>query len=184
MNKRFFVTLTVAFAFCGLSTVYAQEKVISGQVKIGSETAEGVDVIVSGTDRGTSTDSSGMYSISVNVGETIEYQYIGYRLETRTVEPSTNVINVNLIEDDSTLEEIVILAYGQQRSKNEVTGNVVQVSGEEISKAPMVSADQALQGKVAGLSMAANSGTPGSTQQIRIRGMNSINASYLLAPTV
>lgn len=177
MNKRFFVTLTVAFAFCGLSTVYAQEKVISGQVRIGSETAEGVDVIVSGTDRGTSTDSSGMYSISVNVGETIEYQYIGYRLETRTVELSTNVINVNLIEDDSTLDEIVILAYGQQRSKNEVTGNVVQISGEEISKAPMVSADQALQGKVAGLSMATNSGTPGSTQQIRIRGMNSINAS-------
>src|SRR5690606_41745034 len=87
------------------------------------------------------------------------------------------VINVTLTEDEGLLDEIVVMAYGQQRNKNEITGNVVKISGEEISKAPMVSADQALQGKVAGLSMATNSGTPGSTQQIRIRGMNSINAS-------
>lgn len=176
MNKRFFVTLTVAFAFCGFSTIYAQEKVITGTVKIGSEAAEGVEVVVSGKDNWTTTDSTGKYSISANVGDVVEYHYVGYRSESSTVGAS-NVINITLVEDDTQLEEIVILAYGQQRNKNEITGNVVRVSGEEISKVPMVSADQALQGKVAGLQMSTNSGTPGSTQQIRIRGLNSLSAS-------
>lgn len=177
MNKRFFVTLTLAFAFCGMTTAYAQEKVITGTVKIGSVAAEGVDVVVVGGSNWASTDSSGKYSISVNVGDTVEYQYVGYKTESRVIESTSNVFNVNLQEDEGTLEEIVIMAYGQQRNKNEITGNVVKISGEEVSKAPMVSADQALQGRVAGLSMAANSGTPGSTQQIRIRGMNSITGS-------
>lgn len=177
MNKRFFTTLTVAFAFCGLTTAYAQEKVITGTVKIGSEPAEGVEIVVTGTDKYATTDSSGTYTISASVGEKVEYNYVGYKSDIRVINASTNIINVNLIEDDGVLDEIVILAYGQQKNKNEITGNVVRVSGEEISKAPMVSADQALQGKVAGLSLSGNSGTPGSTQQIRIRGMNSINAS-------
>lgn len=177
MNKRFFVTLTLAFAFCGMTTAYAQEKVITGTVKIGSVDAEGVDVVVVGGSNWATTDGSGKYSITVNVGDTVEYQYVGYKTETRIIESTSNVINVSLQEEDGTLEEIVILAYGQQRNKNEITGNVVRVSGEEISKAPMVSADQALQGKVAGLQMSTNSGTPGSTQQIRIRGLNSLSAS-------
>lgn len=176
MNKRFFVTLTVAFAFCGFSSIYAQEKVITGTVKVGAEGAEGVEVVVPGSDNWTTTDSTGKYTLTANVGDVVEYHYVGYRSENRTV-GAANVINITLIEDETQLDEIVVLAYGQQRNKNEITGNVVRVSGEEISKAPMVSADQALQGRVAGLSLAGNSGTPGSTQQIRIRGMNSINAS-------
>lgn len=177
MNKKFFVTLTIAFAFCGLSTAYAQEKVITGSVKVGSEPVPGADVVVNGGENGTTTDDNGSYSISVNVGDKIEYHYVGYKSETRTVEASTQVINVTLVEDEGLLEEVVVLAYGQQRNKSEITGNVVRVSGEEISKAPMVSADQALQGRVSGLQMSVNSGTPGSTQQIRIRGLNSLSAS-------
>lgn len=177
MNKKFFVTLTIAFAFCGLSTAYAQEKVITGSVKVGSEPVPGVDVVVNGGENGTTTDDNGGYSISVNVGDKIEYHYVGYKSETRTVDASTQVINITLVEDEGLLEEIVVLAYGQQRSKNEITGNAVRISGEEINKVPLASADQALQGRVAGLQMSANSGSPGSTQQIRIRGLNSLSAS-------
>lgn len=177
MKKKFFVKLTIAFAFCGLSTAYAQERVITGTVKVDSELVPGADVVVNNGENGTTTDENGSYSISVNVGDQVEYHYVGYKPETRIVEASTQVINVTLIEDEELLEEIIVLAYGQQRNKNEITGNVVRVSGEEISKAPMVSADQALQGRVAGLAMSTNSGTPGSTQQIRIRGLNSISVS-------
>ncbi|MDO5637666.1 MAG: SusC/RagA family TonB-linked outer membrane protein [Myroides sp.] len=177
MNKRFFVTLTVAFAFCGLTSAYAQEKMVTGTVKIGTEAVPGADVVVNGGESGTVTNDDGSYSISVNIGDTVEYHYVGFKSETRQISASTQVINVTLTEDEGLLDEIVIMAYGQQRNKNEITGNVVKISGEEVSKAPMVSADQALQGRVAGLSMAANSGTPGSTQQIRIRGMNSITGS-------
>lgn len=177
MNKRFFVTLTVAFAFCGLTSAYAQEKMVTGTVKIGTEAVPGADVVVNGGESGTVTNDDGSYSISVNIGDTVEYHYVGFKSETRQISASTQVINVTLTEDEGLLDEIVIMAYGQQRNKNEITGNVVKISGEEVSKAPMVSADQALQGRVAGLSMAANSGTPGSTQQIRIRGLNSVTGS-------
>ncbi|SEH77996.1 TonB-linked outer membrane protein, SusC/RagA family [Paenimyroides aquimaris] len=177
MNKRFFVTLTVAFAFCGLTSAYAQEKVVTGTVKVGTEAVSGADVVVNGGESGTVTDDDGGYSISVNIGDTVEYHYVGFKSETRTINASTQVINVTLTEDEGLLDEIVVMAYGQQRNKNEITGNVVKISGEEVSKAPMVSADQALQGRVAGLSMATNSGTPGSTQQIRIRGLNSVTGS-------
>lgn len=177
MNKRFFVTLTVAFAFCGLTSAYAQEKVITGTVKVGSEVVSGADVVVNGGESGTTTDDNGGYSISVNVGDQVEYHYVGFKSETRTIDASTNVINITLTEDEGLLDEVVVMAYGQQRNKNEITGNVVRISGEEINKAPMVSADQALQGRVAGLQMSANSGSPGATQQIRIRGLNSLSAS-------
>lgn len=177
MNKRFFVTLTVAFAFCGLTSAYAQEKVITGTVKVGSEVVSGADVVVNGGESGTTTDDNGGYSISVNVGDQVEYHYVGFKSETRTIDASSQVINITLTEDEGLLDEVVVMAYGQQRNKNEITGNVVKISGEEVSKAPMVSADQALQGRVAGLSMAANSGTPGATQQIRIRGLNSITGN-------
>src|SRR5690606_6510380 len=177
MNKRFFVTLTVAFAFCGLTSAYAQEKVVTGTVKVGTEAVSGADVVVNGGESGTVTDDDGGYSISVNIGDTVEYHYVGFKSETRTISASTQVINVTLTEDEGLLDEIVVMAYGQQRNKNEITGNVVKISGEEVSKAPMVSADQALQGRVAGLSMATNSGTPGSSQQIRIRGLNSVTGS-------
>ncbi|MBA5793403.1 SusC/RagA family TonB-linked outer membrane protein [Flavobacterium sp. xlx-214] len=177
MNKKTFVSLTVAVAFCGLTSAYAQEKTITGTVKIGSEVVSGVDVVVNGGEDGTSTDDTGGYSISAKVGDKIEYHYVGYKSETRIVNASTQVMNITLVEDESLLDEIVVLAYGQQRSKNEITGNAVKVSGEEISKVPLASADQALQGRVAGLQMSANSGSPGSTQQIRIRGLNSLSAS-------
>lgn len=155
MNKRFFVTLTVAFAFCGLTSAYAQEKMVTGTVKIGTEAVPGADVVVNGGESGTVTNDDGSYSISVNIGDTVEYHYVGFKSETRQISASTQVINVTLTEDEGLLDEIVIMAYGQQRNKNEITGNVVKISGEEVSKAPMVSADQALQGRVAGLSMAA-----------------------------
>ena len=85
MNKRFFVTLTVAFAFCGFSSIYAQEKVITGTVKVGAEGAEGVEVVVPGSDNWTTTDSTGKYTLTANVGDVVEYHYVGYRSENRTV---------------------------------------------------------------------------------------------------
>src|SRR5690554_7615389 len=107
MKKKFFVKLTIAFAFCGLSTAYAQERVITGTVKVDSELVPGADVVVNNGENGTTTDENGSYSISVNVGDQVEYHYVGYKPETRIVEASTQVINVTLIEDEELLEEII-----------------------------------------------------------------------------
>lgn len=177
MKQKIAIKLMLLFAVLSFQFSFAQEKkTVSGVVSSGGEPVPGVDVVISGTQEGASTDENGAYSLSVSVGDVLVFSYMGMKTESRTISTS-NVMNVTLTEDNGVLDEIVILAYGQKKNKNEITGNVVKISGEEISKAPMVSADQALQGKVAGLQMAANSGTPGSTQQIRIRGLNSISAS-------
>src|SRR5690606_36851222 len=122
-------------------SAYAQEKMVTGTVKIGTEAVPGADVVVNGGESGTVTNDDGSYSISVNIGDTVEYHYVGFKSETRQISASTQVINVTLTEDEGLLDEIVIIAYGQQRNEDEITGNVVEISGEEVSKTPMVSAD-------------------------------------------
>lgn len=177
MKQRVIFKLMLISSIFSFHFSLAQEKeIISGKVTSGGVPIFGVDVVISGTQEGVNTDENGAYSIKVSKGDVLTFSYIGMRTETRTVETS-KIINVDLVEEEEMLEGIVILGYGQKKNKNEVTGNVVKVSGEEINKSPMVSADQALQGKVAGLQISTNSGTPGSSQQIRIRGLNSINAS-------
>lgn len=177
MNQKVTFKLVLFFLVFGLQFSFAQDKkMISGVVSSGGLPVPGVNVLVVGTQEGTSTDDNGAYSINVSSADVLEFSYVGMQTQTKKVGNSV-ILNIVLIEDESMLEEIVVLGYGQKRNKNELTGNVVRISGEEISKAPMVSADQALQGKVAGLQIATDSGTPGSSQQIRIRGLNSISAS-------
>lgn len=175
MKQKIAIKLILLLAVFSFQFSFAQEKkTVSGIVTSGGQPVPGVDVVISGTQEGTSTDDNGSYSLSVSPGDVLEFSYIGLKSDSKVIGAS-NVLNVSLIEDDSTLDEIVILGYGQKKNKNEVTGNVVTVSGDVINKAPMVSADQALQGKVAGLQMSTSSGSPGATQQIRIRGLNSVS---------
>jgi len=177
MKQKVIFKLMLFCAILSFQFSLAQEKeIVSGKVTSGGVPVFGVDVVISSTQEGVNTDENGTYSIKVSKGDVLMFVFTGMKTETRTVGTS-KIINVNLVEEEGMLEEIVILGYGQKKNKNEITGNVVKISGEEISKAPMVSADQALQGKVAGLQISTDSGTPGSSQQIRIRGLNSINAS-------
>lgn len=155
----------------------AQEKQkITGVVTSQGLPQYGVSVMIEDTNEGVVTEEDGSYTIFAKQGDILRFSYLGLQDVTKIVGTSI-FINVIMDEESSVLDEIVILGYGQKKNKNEITGNVVKISGEEISKAPMVSVDQALQGKVAGLQIAGDSGTPGSSQQIRIRGLNSVNAS-------
>ena len=86
------------------------------------------------------------------------------------------VINAQLAQDRTALDEVIVLGYST-RGKNQITGSTVQVSGESLKQIPVMSVDQALQGKVAGLVVNTISGTPGAFQEIRIRGVSSIGAS-------
>lgn len=152
---------------------FAQEKTVTGTVVEGGFPLPGVSVVVKGTTNGTQTDFDGKYSIKVNKGETLVYSFIGMNTVSQVVGESTTV-NVTMEVEDSQLEEVIVMAYGQVKKKNEVTGSAVKVDGETIARVPLVSADQALQGRVAGLQMATTSGSPGSSQQIRIRGIAGI----------
>lgn len=155
---------------------FAQEKTLSGVVTEDGMPLPGVTVVIQGTQLGTQTDLDGKYSLKAKPGQVLVFSFIGMKEVKHTV-GNANVFNAALHAEGNELDEVVVLAYGQVKTKNEVTGNVVAVKGEVIAGTPVVSADQALQGRVAGLQMATTSGSPGATQNIRIRGRNSVSAT-------
>lgn len=173
LKLKWIFTLMMAFL---VQLSFAQEKAVSGTVVEDGLPLPGVSVVVKGTTRGTQTDFDGNYTINAKTGETLVYSFIGMDAQSKVVGAS-NVINVTMASSDNELEEVVVLAYGQVKKKSEVTGNVVKVSGETIANTPLVSADQALQGRVAGLQMSTTSGSPGATQDIRIRGISGYGTS-------
>ncbi|NRS89479.1 TonB-linked SusC/RagA family outer membrane protein [Flavobacterium sp. 7E] len=162
------MALSIQFAF-------AQEQTIKGVVSDAIGSIPGVNVLVKGTKKSAQTDFDGGYVIKAKPGDVIVFSFVGMQDFTATVGTSST-INVKMKEEGKVLEEVVILGY-VSRGKNEVTGSVKQLSGESLKGVPVVSVDQALQGKVAGLQISQSSGTPGSVQDIRIRGVGSVSAS-------
>ncbi len=165
-----FLTLLLAFL---VQLTFAQEKTITGTVTDESGPLPGVSILIKGTTTGAETDFDGNYTIQANTGDVLVFSFIGMSTQERVV-GAANTINVVLVADNI-LEEVVVTGYASVR-KTEVTGSTVQLKSEEFDMVPVASVDQALQGKVAGLQFSGNSGTPGSTTNIRIRGRSSITA--------
>ena len=158
------------------SVAFAQNIRVEGQVK--DETGEpmiGVSVMVAGTDTGVITDLDGNFALpSVSQGATLEFSYIGYL--TQSLKASRNM-TVSMKPDLQSLEEVVVIAYGQQK-KVTITGSVSQVGGDELLKAPVASVANALQGKLPGMSVVQPSGMPGADEPvIRVRGTGSLNSA-------
>ena len=136
----------------------------------------GVTVTVKGTTIGAITDLSGAYSLNVpTTATTLVFSYVGMK-RTEVEIGGRTVVNVVMESELLAMGEVIVMGYAV-RGKNEITGSTVQVSGETIKNIPVVTVDQALQGKVAGVTISSTSGTPGSTQDIRIRGVGSITGS-------
>ncbi len=160
-----------------VTTAYAQNRTITGKV-VGADDGlplPGVSVRVKGTNSGTSTDGSGNFSVQVQPGTTaLTFIYIGYKSQDVTL-GSQSALTVRLVPDAKQLSEVVVTGYGSQ-TKTTTTGAITQVGGGELENVPLSSFDKALQGRVAGLQSVGGSGQPGSIQQVRIRGIGSINA--------
>jgi TonB-linked SusC/RagA family outer membrane protein len=173
MKTKFSGILTLLLAFF-VQFAFAQEKTISGNVSDDTGMPlPGVNILIKGTTTGTQSDFDGNYTIKASVGDVIQFSYVGMTTVERTVGAS-NTINL-VMESSNVLEEVVIMGYGSQ-SRTELTSSTVQVDAEEIELVPVSTVDQVLQGKVAGLVFNGDSGTPGSTTDIRIRGVSSITA--------
>lgn len=174
LNKQIIIVLLSL-----LVPVWAVAQVITvkGTVKdIKGETMVGVSIMeVGSTSNGTVTDLDGNFSIKVSKTAQLSFSYIGYVKATVKVE-GRQIINVTLEEESHSLNEVVVVGYGQMK-RSDLTGSVVSVNDAAIKKSVPTSIDQVLQGRAAGVQIQANSGTPGASSAIRIRGINSLNAT-------
>ncbi len=153
---------------------FAQEKTVSGTVSDSSGNLPGVSVLVKGTKTGTETDFNGKYSIKAKVGDVLVLSYLGYKTTEKLV-GNTTVINVSLEEDSSSLDEVVIVAYGSQ-TKASLTGSISVIDAKQLENVTFANPIQGLEGLASGLRVIQSSGQPGDDPIIRIRGFGSINA--------
>ena len=128
----------------------------------------GVSVLVQGTTTGTQTDFDGNYTLDVATGDILEFSYLGFQTQEITVADQTE-INVNMVTASNDLDEVVVVGYGNQK-RSDITGAVVSVKADEITKQPALTALQSVQGKVAGVNIIA-SDSPGATPSVLVRGL-------------
>ncbi|WOK08436.1 TonB-dependent receptor [Imperialibacter roseus] len=134
----------------------------------------GVSVIEKGTSNGVATDVEGGYSIDVDSpNSTLVFSSIGYITQEIRV-GAVSSLNVSMVEDIQSLNEIVVLGYASQ-SKEDLTGAVSSLKSEDIKNLPVTSAAELLQGRVAGVQVVKSSGAPGATSDIVVRGGGSVN---------
>src|SRR5690606_29928339 len=152
--------------------VTAQSQSISGTVSDANGPLPGANVLIKGTNNGTTTDFDGNYTIqNVSEGDVLVFSYIGYLNQEVSVNGQT-VIDVTLQEDLQSLDEVIVVAYGTT-TKKDLTGAVGVISGEDLTQFPATTIDQALQGRTAGVQIVSNSGAPGSSVTVNIRGTGS-----------
>lgn len=136
----------------------------------------GVNVVVQGSTNGASTDFDGKYKLSnVKKGDKIVFSYIGYKDSVVTYDGGAQ-LTVNLNEDISALQEVVVIGYGTAKKKD-ATGSVSLITAKDFNKGAILSADQLLAGKAAGVRITNAGGSPDSAPNIRIRGGASLSAS-------
>jgi TonB-dependent starch-binding outer membrane protein SusC len=175
MNKRLLFSLLLFFG-CSLSML-AQDRRITGKVvsSVDGSPLPGVSVQVKGTNKGTSTDATGSYAINVPSGKaSIEVRSVGFLTQSFEV-GSQSVINISLVESDNSLGEVVVVGYGTQKKTN-LTGNVAQISAKAIENLPVLTTEQAIQGRAAGVFVESGNGKVGQGIKMRIRGASSVSA--------
>ena len=147
---------------------------VKGHVKDASgEDIIGATVRVAGTQTATVTDFDGVFTLKANQGATITVSYVGYQTATVTAAPTLEII---LQDDATTLNDVVVIGYGQVK-KSDLTGSVTALKPDSKNKGLVVNPQDMLAGKVAGVNITSNDGTPGGGAQIRVRGGSSLNAS-------
>lgn len=162
----------ILFSLLFLNSAYLLAQVeVSGLITTAdNEALPGVNILEKGTTNGVVTDLDGKFTFNVSSeNSVIVVSFLGYLTEEILI-GSQRELRINLVEDITALEEVVVIGYGTVK-KSDLTGAVSSVKGEDLVKIPSSSPEQALQGKVAGVQITSNSGAPGSSPTVRIRGV-------------
>lgn len=158
-------------------SLFAQIRV-SGVVtdQTNNEPVIGAGVVIKGTTNGTITDLDGRYEITVPSAESVlEFTCIGYN-DVEIVVNGRSEINVGMETASTLLDDVVVVGYSVQK-KRDVLGAVSKVGGEELTKVPVASISQSLQGRISGVEVTNQTGAPGSAISVRVRGSSSISSS-------
>jgi TonB-dependent starch-binding outer membrane protein SusC len=176
MIRKFYYVFGVASLCLLLLTSFdalAQRKVVTGKIAdAAGSPLPGVNLLLKGTTVGTTSDVNGGFSLEASAEDILVASFIGYSSKEITIGNQTQ-LSIVLEEDVSTLEEIVVVGYGEQKKKL-VTGANVQVTGETLQKQNQLNPLQALQGQAAGVSISSTSGQPGSEMKVVVRGLGTI----------
>ncbi|MBD1423255.1 SusC/RagA family TonB-linked outer membrane protein [Sphingobacterium chuzhouense] len=163
---------------CLVGVTFAQNRQVSGRVTSAGDGSplSGVSVAIVGTSNATQTDGSGNYSIQVLGNDaSLVFSYVGFNSQ-RIAVGSRSVVNVQLVSDEETLDEVVVTGYSTvSKLKSTIATSVVDA--EALNNTTLPDVNQMLQGNASGVTASANSGQPGSRTEVRIRGIGSISAS-------
>lgn len=193
MKKRFVSLLGVASVCLSLSANTAgnpvalnssysvsQNQSVRGRViDKNGDAIIGASIVVKGTTRGTITNIDGEFTIDVNRNEKLVISYIGY--VSQEVVPTGKDLTVVMAEDTEVLDEVVVLGYGANARKQDLSASVGVISNtEELTSRPVSSAESMLQGQLAGVTVQSDGGDPTATPSIVIRGQGSQNGDNVL----
>jgi TonB-linked SusC/RagA family outer membrane protein len=167
-----FLMFLLINVFCSVSA-YAQEVTVTGKVTDEkSNSLPGVAITVKGTTKGANSDMDGNYSVSADKNATLVFSFIGFTSK-EVVIGNQSVINVTLSDDVKALEEVVVVGYGTAKRKD-VTGTVTSVSSKDFNAGINPNPLQAIQGRVAGLTITQPNGDPNTSPTVRLRGYTSL----------
>jgi TonB-dependent SusC/RagA subfamily outer membrane receptor len=182
MNR--ILVLSVLLLICSCCCLFAQQPdagsgtivTVNGTVTDSQtgETLIGVSVVQKGTPTGTLTDVEGKYTVNVPINGMLTFSYVGYAPQEIKITAGGR-LNVQL-KENSELDEVIVIGYGVQK-KSLVTGAITSISTKDLAQTGLMRADQAMQGRVPGVTVMNNSGQPGSAVSIRIRGAGTNNST-------
>ena len=171
MKKTFLLLL---FSF--LPLLVLAQNVVNGKVTTAEgEMLPGVQILEKGTTNGTITDLEGNFTLPVQADGVLVVSYLGYKTEEVEINNQDNLTIVLQINETG-LDEVVIVGYGVQK-KSDLTGAVSTVNMDNIDKMQVSTIDQALQGQIAGVNVTSNTGSPGGSMMVRVRGIGTLNES-------
>lgn len=171
--------LTKLSVFCFLSLLFsvcavAQDVTVKGKVyDENGLSIPGATISVKGTTKSTATDFDGKFEVKASSTATLLISFIGYNTVQELIKGRTQV-NVKLIPSTQSLDEVVVVGYGTQK-KSVVTGAISSVKAKDLENVPNGRVEQALQGRVSGVTVAASSGQPGAASTVRVRGITTFD---------
>lgn len=170
-----FKNYLILILFCFSAVSFAQSIQVKGVVQdaVTGMTLPGVNVLVKGSTANASTDMDGNFAITVNQGDVLVFNYIGYA--SQEVKATGTSMKVQMKEDATQLQEVVVVGYGSQQKKD-ITGAVAVVDGKKFENRSTNQLASLLQGQTAGVQVISNSGKPSGGFSVRVRGTSSITA--------